>query len=70
MKEVDYLEYIENHKSIEVIKEQKNIHIKETMRQGYLEMSKVNRTLLEMGLRQDISELYIYETNLTGSGKQ
>ena len=51
------------------IREQRMIEIKETMKQGYLEMSQININLSEMGLTEDMRELNVYETNLTGCEK-
>ena len=51
-----------------MVKHQEKI-IKENMKQGYLEMSQININLSEMGLAEDIRELDVYETNLTGCEK-
>ncbi len=77
LEEVDDLVSIEENNRSEFIKqatelyirEQRRIKIKENMKQGYLEMSQININLSEMGLAEDIRELYVYETNLTGCEK-
>lgn len=51
------------------IREQRMVKIKENMKQGYLEMSQININLSEMGLTEDMRELNVYETNLTGCEK-
>ena len=51
------------------VREQKIMKIKENMKQGYLEMSQININLSEMGLTEDMRELNVYETNLTGCEK-
>lgn len=51
------------------LKERKKIQIKERMKKGYLEMSKINIALSELGLSEDIRELDIYETTLMGCEK-
>lgn len=48
---------------------QNRIQIKEHMIKGYKEMSQINISLSEIGLAEDIRELNIYETNLTGCEK-
>lgn len=77
LKEVDDLVSVEENNRSDLIKEamelyvreQRRLQIKEDMKQGYLEMSQINISLSEMGLAEDIRELYVYETNLTGSGE-
>lgn len=51
------------------IREQRKIQMREDMKKGYLEMSQINIKLSEMGLAEDIKELCVYETNLTGCGE-
>lgn len=51
------------------IREQRKIQMREDMKKGYLEMSQINIKLSEMGLAEDIRELCVYETNLTGCGE-
>lgn len=46
------------------ISEKKKIDIIEKLKEGYMEMSRINLTLAEMGLEQDILDLVIYEENL------
>lgn len=74
---VDDLVVIEEDNKSEIIKEameiyiveQRKIQIREDMKKGYLEMSQINIKLSEMGLAEDIRELCVYETNLTGCGE-
>lgn len=51
------------------VQERKKIQIKESMRKGYLEMSKINIALSELGLSEDIRELSVYESTLMGCEK-
>ncbi len=51
------------------IKQAMKLYKKEHMKQGYLEMSQINIYLSEMGLAEDIRQLDLYETNLTGCEK-
>lgn len=51
------------------IREKKRVDICEKMKTGYKEMSKINSSLAEMGMEQDMRELYIYEAKLTGCEK-
>ena len=77
IKKVDALVPIEKTSKSELIKEamefyireQRKIQMREDMKKGYLEMSQINIKLSEMGLAEDIRELCVYETNLTGCGK-
>lgn len=77
LEEVDNLVSIDENNRNEFIKqamqlyirEQRRTKIKENMKQGYLEMSQININLSEMGLAEDIRELDVYETNLTGCEK-
>lgn len=77
LEEVDSLVSIDKNNRNELIKqamqlyirEQRITKIKENMKQGYLEMSQININLSEMGLAEDIRELDVYETNLTGCEK-
>lgn len=48
---------------------QKKIQIKKDMMKGYKEMSQINIRLSEIGLAEDMRQLNIYETNLTGCEK-
>lgn len=61
-------EFIKQAMEVYVI-EQRRLQIKENMKKGYLEMSQINIRLSEMGLAEDIRELCVYETNLTGCEK-
>ncbi|AFS79085.1 CopG-like DNA-binding domain-containing protein [Gottschalkia acidurici 9a] len=77
LEEVDDLVSIEEENRSEFIREamklylreRKKIQVKESMKKGYLEMSQINVSLSEMGLAEDIRELCIYETTLTGCEK-
>lgn len=77
LEEVDDLASTEKNNRSEFIKqamevyvrEQRRLQIKENMKKGYLEMSQINIKLSEMGLAEDIRELCVYETNLTGCEK-
>jgi len=51
------------------LRERKKIQIKEKMKSGYREMSQINLNLAEMGLDEDIRELFTYEVKLTGCEK-
>lgn len=48
------------------IRERKKVQLREKMKSGYKEMSKINLGLAEMGIDEDIEELYNYESKLTG----
>lgn len=50
------------------IDEKKKVSMTEKLKEGYKEMSKINSTLAEIGLEQDILDLIIYEARLTGRG--
>jgi len=50
------------------IREKRRVEICEKLKDGYKEMSKINSTLAEVGLAEDMRELDIYEVKLTGSG--
>lgn len=66
--EEDTNEFIKQAMKLYVTEKTRN-KIKEHMKQGYLEMSQINVALSELGLAQDIRELRIYETKLTGCEK-
>ena len=51
------------------IREKKKVEVSERLKDGYLEMSKINLNFAEMGLSQDMEELNIYEVRLTGCEK-
>lgn len=51
------------------IREKKRIEVSEMLKDGYVEMSQINSTLAEEGFEQDMVELNIYETRLTGCEK-
>ncbi len=49
------------------IREKRKVEVYEQLKYGYVEMSKINLTLAEMGgLEQDMAELNVYEAKLTG----
>lgn len=45
-------------------KEKWNLEICEKLRIGYCDMSQINSTLAEMGLEEDMYDLYMYESEL------
>lgn len=51
------------------IREKRKLEVSERLKNGYLEMSKINLSFAEMGLSQDMEELNIYEVKLTGCEK-
>ncbi|NMA86918.1 MAG: ribbon-helix-helix protein, CopG family [Tissierellia bacterium] len=51
------------------IREKRKVEVSEKLKDGYLEMSKINLNFAEMGLSQDMEELNIYEVRLTGCEK-
>lgn len=51
------------------LRERKKIQIREKMKNGYLEMSQINISLAEVGMEEDIRELFTYEATLTGREK-
>jgi CopG family transcriptional regulator/antitoxin EndoAI len=51
------------------IREKRKVEVSERLKDGYLEMSKINLSFAEMGLGQDMEELNIYEVKLTGCEK-
>lgn len=77
LEEVDSLVSVEKNNRSEFIKEamelyvieQRRLRVKENMKQGYQEMSQINIRLSEIGLAEDIRELNVYETKLTGCEK-
>lgn len=74
LEEVDNIVSIESKNRSEFIREamklylreRKKIQIKETMKNGYREMSQINLYFAEMGLEEDYNELLSYENRLTG----
>lgn len=48
------------------IRERKKVQVREEMIAGYREMGEINLSLSEMGITEDIEELDIYESRLTG----
>ncbi|HBM79438.1 MAG: CopG family transcriptional regulator [Clostridiales bacterium] len=46
------------------IEERKRYRIRETMKNGYIEMSKVNQEIAEFGFAMDLSDLCEYEARL------
>ncbi|GFN34305.1 CopG family ribbon-helix-helix protein [Tepidimicrobium xylanilyticum] len=77
LKEVDFIVSMEKKNRSEFIKEAMKLYIREKRRMevsqrlkdGYVEMSKINLALAEIGFEQDMAELSQYETNLTGCEK-
>lgn len=77
LKEVDFIVSMEKKNRSEFVKEamkfyireKRRMEVSEKLKDGYLEMSKINLALSEMGFEQDMKELSIYETNLTGCEK-
>lgn len=51
------------------IRERRRVEICERMKNGYKEMSQINSNFAEMGLEEDMKELFIYEAKLTGCEK-
>lgn len=51
------------------IREKKKLEVSEKLKDGYVEMSKINLSFAEMGLGQDMEELDLYEVKLTGCEK-
>ena len=51
------------------IREKRKLEVSERLKDGYLEMSKINLSFAEMGLGQDMEELDLYEVKLTGCEK-
>lgn len=77
VEEVDFIVAMEKKNRSEFIKEAMKLYIREKrkvevyeqLKDGYVEMSKINLTLAEMGLEQDMVELNVYEAKLTGCEK-
>lgn len=77
LKEVDFIVSMERKNRSEFIKEAMKLYIREKRRMevsqrlkdGYVEMSKINLALAEIGFEQDMEELNKYETNLIGCEK-
>ncbi len=77
VEEVDFIVSMEKKNRSEFIKEAMKLYIREKrkvevyeqLKYGYVEMSKINLTLAEMGLEQDMAELNVYEAKLTGCEK-
>ncbi len=77
LKEVDFIVSMEKKNRSEFVKEAMKLYIREKRRlevsqrlkDGYVEMSKINLALAEIGFEQDMVELNIYETKLTGCEK-
>ncbi len=79
VEEVDFIVSMEKKNRSEFIKEAMKLYIREKrkvevyeqLKYGYVEMSKINLTLAEMGgLEQDMAELNVYEAKLTGGVKK
>ena len=77
LEEVDFMVSTEKKNRSEFIREAMRLYIREKrhmdfcekMKNGYKEMSQINISLSEMGLEQDVTELYRYEAKLTGCEK-
>lgn len=77
LKEVDFIVSMEKKNRSEFVKEAMKLYIREKRRvevsqrlkDGYVEMSKINLALAEIGFEQDMVELIVYETKLTGCEK-
>jgi CopG family transcriptional regulator/antitoxin EndoAI len=77
VEEVDFIVAMEKKNRSEFVKEAMKLYIREKrkvevyeqLKDGYVEMSKINLTLAEMGLEQDMVELNVYEAKLTGCEK-
>lgn len=77
LEEVDFIVSMEEKNRNEFIKEAMKLYIRERrklevsqkLKDGYVEMSKINLSFAEMGLGQDMEELDIYEVKLTGCEK-
>ena len=77
LEEVDFIVSMEEKNRNEFIKEAMKLYIREKrklevsekLKDGYVEMSKINLSFAEMGLGQDMEELDIYEVKLTGCEK-
>jgi CopG family transcriptional regulator / antitoxin EndoAI len=76
IEEVDGVAYMEDGNKNEFIKEAMKLYLRErrriktmeAMKNGYLEMSNINRKLSEDGFSQDIRDFLSYETDLAGCG--
>ncbi|NLW21721.1 MAG: CopG family transcriptional regulator [Tissierellia bacterium] len=74
LEEVDFIVSMEKKNRNEFVKEAMKLYIREKRRlevseklkDGYIAMSKINLDLAEIGFEQDMRELNIYETKLTG----
>lgn len=77
LEEVDFIVSMEKKNRSEFVKEAMKLYIREKRRvevyeklkDGYVEMSQINLTLAEIGLEQDMVELNVYESKLTGCEK-
>lgn len=77
LKEVDFIVSMEEKNRSEFVKEamklylreKRRMEVSERLKDGYVEMSKINLALAEIGFEQDMMELNMYETNLTGCEK-
>lgn len=77
VEEVDFIVSMEKKNRSEFVKEamklyireKRKVEVSERLKDGYLEMSKINLTFAEMGLGQDMEELNLYEVKLTGCEK-
>lgn len=77
VEEVDFIVSMEKKNRSEFVKEamklyireKRKVEVSERLKDGYLEMSKINLSFAEMGLGQDMEELNLYEVKLTGCEK-
>jgi CopG family transcriptional regulator/antitoxin EndoAI len=77
LEEVDFMVSMEQKNRSEFIREAMKLYIREKrkvdicekLKDGYKKMSKINLSLAEMGLEQDMEELDVYEVKLTGCEK-
>ena len=77
LEEVDFIVSMEKKNRNEFVKEAMKLYIREKrkvevskkLKDGYLEMSQINLSLAEVGFEQDMKELNVYESKLTGCEK-
>ncbi len=77
LKEIDFIVSMEKKNRSEFVKEamkfylreKRRMEVSERLKDGYMEMAKINTDLAEIGLEQDMKELNMYEVNLTGCEK-
>lgn len=77
LEEVDFIVSMENKNRSEFVKEamklylreKRKVQVYERLKVGYVEMSQINLALAEIGFEQDMMELNVYESRLTGREK-